>query len=123
MPSGGRTGVVLVVEDDWLIRAEIVDELKRCGWKVLEASTGEGAIGLLHTLEPIDVVMTDIQLGGFLNGWDVAEAGRAARPKIAVIYVSGNAFNPNRAVHDSLFLGKPYRASHVAEACRSLLRA
>jgi CheY-like chemotaxis protein len=123
MRIGGRAGVILVVEDEWLIRAEIVDEFKRHGWRVLEASTGEGAIGVLQTDEPIDIVMTDIQLGGYLNGWDVAEASRAVRPGIAVVYVSGNPANPARAVCDSLFLGKPYRSSHVLEACRTLVSA
>lgn len=121
MQIGRRAGVVLVVEDEWIIRSEIVDELTRRGWKVLEASTGEGAVGIVQTQEPIDALVTDIQLGGYLNGWDVAEASRAARPEIAVVYVSGNAPNPARTVGNSLFLKKPYRIAHVEEACRKLL--
>lgn len=68
------SGVVLVVEDEWLIRDEIVSWLRQAGWEVLEASTGEGAVG------PIDVLITDIQLAGYLSGWDVAGAFRGHNP-------------------------------------------
>ena len=111
--------VVLVVEDEWLLRHEIVHHLKNAGWEVLEASTGEGAVGLLEGERRIDVLMTDIQLAGYLSGWDVAEAFRAAQPEMPVIYASGNTVDRSRAVANSLFFSKPYKTAEILEACAS----
>lgn len=120
-----RTGkspavVVLVVEDEWLLRDEIVYQLRNAGWNVLEASTGEGAIGFLDTEHQIDVLVTDIQLAGYLNGWDVAEAFRAARPHIPVIYASGNNADPSRAVANSRFFRKPANISEIVATISAL---
>ncbi|MBX9592479.1 MAG: response regulator [Hyphomonadaceae bacterium] len=120
MRARSRSGVVVVVEDEWLVRDDIVHELKAGGWEVLEASTAEGAIGLLHENRRIDILVTDIQLAGYLSGWDVAEAFRAAQPKMPVIYASGNTVDQSRAVIDSLFFRKPYRAAEILNACRRL---
>ncbi len=112
--------VVLVVEDEWILRDEIVHHLKNAGWEVLESSTGEGAIRLLETEQHIDVLVTDIQLAGYLNGWDVAEAFRAARPQIPVIYASGNNADPSRAVANSRFFKKPAKISEIVAAINAL---
>jgi CheY-like chemotaxis protein len=112
--------VVLVVEDEALVRNVIVEYLRETGCLVLEAQSGEQAIAMLHANGPIDVVFTDIRLGSELNGWDVAEACRALRADVAVIYTSGHSIQPARNVPRSLFLDKPYRPEQVFNACRSL---
>jgi two-component system OmpR family response regulator len=112
--------VVLVVEDELLIRDCIVSYLKEAGCLVLEAASGERAIEMLVTDRPIDVVFTDIRLGGFLNGWDVGEACRTKWNDIAVIYASGHSIAPARSVPGSLFINKPYSFEQVFEACQSL---
>jgi CheY-like chemotaxis protein len=120
MRAGNPSGVVLVVEDEWLVREEIVCQLKAAGWEVLEASTGEGAVGLLEGRQRIDVLVTDIQLAGYLNGWDVAETFRATHPEMPVIYASGNTADKSRTVANSLFFSKPYKSAEILEACRRL---
>ena len=79
MLAGQTPYIVLVVEDEWLVRSDIVSELSAQGAQVLEASTGEAALNLFET-DPVDVLFTDIELGGELNGWDIAEVspGHAA---------------------------------------------
>ena len=74
------TRVALVIEDEWLVRATIVSELKERGWTVVETATGEDALALLAHRE-VDVVLTDIQLAGLMNGgtWLM----RSARPSLA----------------------------------------
>src|SRR5690606_7608363 len=67
--SNGR--VVLVVEDEWLVRAEIASALRDAGWQVFEADSGEAAIALAESCDNLGVVFTDIQLHGYHNGWDV----------------------------------------------------
>jgi len=117
--AGEQSGVILVVEDEWLLRDDVAGELRRAGWDVLEASTGEGALKLLKDYDDqIDIVFTDIQLAGYLSGWDVAEAFRAKFPKRLVIYASGNSFDRRRRVSNSVFFRKPYRAGEVVASCR-----
>ena len=107
--------VALVVEDDWLLRDDIAMELKSEGWHVVEAVNGEAALDLFDTT--IDVLFTDIQLGGCLNGWDVAEALRAQNPELAVIYSSGKSADRARQVSRGLFFAKPYSLAEIVDAC------
>jgi two-component system, response regulator PdtaR len=112
--------VVLVVEDDGIMRIDIADQLRSAGFEVLEAACGEEALELLTNGHVIDVLFTDIRLGGEVNGWDVGEACRAKRPAIGVIYTSGAVIEPPREVKGSRFFAKPYRGPEVVQACSDL---
>ncbi len=112
--------VILVVEDEWLLRLEIVSELETEGWTVLESSTAEDALSLIDEGQKIDLLITDIRLAGTLTGWDVAEGWRKADEKLPVIYTSGNAINEARKVPDSVFLSKPCRISEIVEVSKRL---
>jgi DNA-binding NtrC family response regulator len=68
--------LVVLVEDEWLLRDEIATALRNVGWEVFEAASAEDAMALLREHE-ISVVFTDIRLQGSLTGWDLAEASRA----------------------------------------------
>jgi CheY-like chemotaxis protein len=116
------TRVALVIEDEWLVRATIVSELKERGWTVVETAAGEEALALLVGRD-VDVVLTDIQLAGPMNGWEVAHAVRMAKPGLPVIYASANASDPLRRVAGSLFFGKPYDPADVVDACHRLIAA
>jgi CheY-like chemotaxis protein len=104
-------------------RPTIVDFLRCSGCAVVEAASGEAAVDVLQLRDGIDVVFTEIQLGGTLDGWDVGETSRATHPTIPVIYTSGAVFVRDRSVSGSLFLDKPYdpgdRARGLSEAARS----
>ena len=114
------TPIVLIVEDELLVRAEIVDGLEDGGWRVFQASSGEAAVAFLRAGERIDVVITDIQLDGVLTGWDVADAFRAVHAAMPVIYTSGNPIVPARRVSGSVFFDKPCRVAKLLDACRKL---
>jgi len=112
--------VVLLVEDEWLVRMEIAEALEARGWNVVEASTGEAALALIEAKSPIDLVVTDIRLPGAVSGWDVAEAFRAANSDVAVIYCSGNPTNSRRQVSGSIFLSKPFWTEALVAAGEKL---
>jgi CheY-like chemotaxis protein len=112
--------VVLVAEDEWLLRDCIAAYLRAARWRVLEARSGEAAVSFLEAGHRIDVVFTDIQLAGTMSGWDVGELFRRVLPNISVIYTSGNAPAVGRAVAESLFIPKPYEPEAIVEACRTL---
>jgi CheY-like chemotaxis protein len=110
----------LVVEDDWVVRYAILEELLKAGCTVLEASTGELAVNILDR-ERIDLLVTDIQLAGVLTGWDVAEYGRACISQLPVLYISGSPPLEARLVADSRFLPKPQSMPEIIAACAKLI--
>ena len=113
--------VVLVVEDDWMIRDNMVRALTHAGCIVLEAEDALDAISYLRGIRPVDLLFTDIKLRGAGTGWDVAEAYRVVRPDIPVIYTSGQSSDPRRRVDGSLFFDKPYVDGDVLQACLRLI--
>ncbi|MGE0424160.1 MAG: response regulator [Reyranellaceae bacterium] len=119
----GRTdpAVILVVEDDWLLRQAMASEMRDAGWRVLEASTGEAALSLPDTVGQIDLVVTDIRLAGALTGWDVAQGFRDRFADLPVVYVTGNSVDSARMVSRSTFLGKPCAPTDLMRACRRAL--
>jgi CheY-like chemotaxis protein len=120
MGPNGKSRLVLIVEDEGLLRAIIADEFRTAGWEVIETDTAEDAVALMRAGRPVDIVFTDIQLAGRLTGWDVGERCRAIREDVAIIYASGTAVDRSRRVDGSLFFDKPYIAETVIEACHKL---
>jgi len=121
--QSSRRLVVLVVEDECLVRDAIVDYLQNAGWRVLEAANGEDALTVLEGGQAIDVLLTDIRLNGDINGWEVGEEFRRRHAGNPVIYASGHSIEPPRQVPGSLFFNKPYRPSEILDACQRLTEA
>jgi len=113
--------LVLVVEDEPVIRLDIVAELKAEGFLVAEAASAEDALALIQDSPVPDVVFTDIQLAGRGTGWDVAEAIRQRNPEAAVIYASGQTIEASRRVAGSAAFSKPYRTQDIVGACCTLM--
>ena len=119
--ANGSDGlVVLVVEDEVLVRAMIAQYLRDCDCVVLEADSAEEVAAIGRSGRAVDVLVTDINLSGPGNGWDVAEACRAAQPDMGVVYVSGNSVDRCRCVSGSLFFNKPYLDADILQACQVL---
>jgi CheY-like chemotaxis protein len=110
--------VVIVVEDEFLVRDMIVRELEFAGFNVLEAESAEDALALLPRCDRIDLLFTDIRLPG-KNGWQLAEAVRERYREIPIIYASGYSDSVFPLAH-SKFLQKPYRPSQVLQAAADL---
>jgi CheY-like chemotaxis protein len=115
--------VVLVVEDEWLVRDTIVEYLQNAGCRVLQAASGEDALSMLEREQAIDVLLTDIRLNGCVNGWEVGEAFRHKHAGKPVIYASGHSIEPPRQVPGSLFFNKPYSPAEILDACQQLIAA
>lgn len=115
--------VVLLVEDEPLVRAVLVDELHDAGYVVLEARSADEAMRYLEGDGKIDILFTDIRLPGPLDGWQLTEKARKLRPNLPVIYATGYTGEGPRLVQHSLFLRKPYRPSTVIDAIVRLLES
>lgn len=113
---------ILVVEDEFLIRLTLAEILGYAGFDVLEAEDGEQALAHLGN-GSVDLIMTDVNLPGGISGWAVADAARARRADVPVMFVSGGAQLPQGRVvspHDT-FVQKPYTpADLVALAWRAV---
>ena len=92
-PRGTAGETVLVVEDEEAIRSLMHEILADAGYRVLEARNGPLGVQLLQSDERIDLLITDVGLPGGLNGRQVADAGRIARPALKVLFVTGYAAN------------------------------
>jgi len=114
--------VVLVVEDEVLIREDAIDVLEQEGFRVARAANVEEAFSILDQRHDINAVFTDIQMPGHLNGLDLAHTLAAARPDIAVLVTSGRSFTAPADLPDtSRFIPKPYMPREAARIIREMV--
>lgn len=118
--NGVRAQVVLLVEDEFLVRYDVATCLQEAGYVIVETASGEEAIEFCKSGMSIDIVFTDIDLVGSASGWDVAEYFRKDRPGVPVLYTSGKVTDRQRCVPGSAFVTKPYHSTDVLSACRRL---
>jgi len=84
--------VILVVEDESVVRLLIVETLEDLGYRPLEAADGVAALRILQSPQKIDLLVTDIGLPG-LNGRQLADAARTKRQQLPVLFMTGYAEN------------------------------
>lgn len=110
---------VLVVEDEILIRVLIADELRAAGFSVVEAATGAEALSYFQAGVQVDLVLSDVQLPGALNGVDLIERLRAEAPDLPTVLTSGHSPGVHAA---DAFLPKPYDVGQVVALVAALLQ-
>jgi CheY-like chemotaxis protein len=116
--------VILVVEDDQSIQSVIEEALSEGGFEVAIAATGEEAVTLLQNRQDeYRALVTDINLTGRFNGWEVAKRAREMHPQMPVIYIAGAAADQwaSNGVPDSILLNKPFAPAQIATAVAQLL--
>src|SRR5258708_9390406 len=86
-----RRPVVLIVEDEFLLRMDAVDMIAAAGFEVVEAGNADEAIDILEARRDITVVFTDIQMPGSMDGFKLARAVRCPWPPIKIVATSGHA--------------------------------
>jgi CheY-like chemotaxis protein len=90
MPQS-KPQTVLVVEDEILVRMVIGDYLRECGYRVIEAGNAAEALTVLQSSETVDIVFSDVQMPGDMDGFGLARWVRQNRPGLKVLLTSGNA--------------------------------
>jgi len=90
-PRRGAGRTVLVVDDEAGVRMLVNEALTELDYAVIEAEDGAGAVMILASDARIDLLVTDVGLPGGINGRQVAEAARAARPSLGVLFITGYA--------------------------------
>ena len=113
---------VLVVEDEELIRLDIVDFLQQEGFLVYEAATADEAIHLLEIHPPISVLFTDIDMPGSMDGLKLAAAVRDRWPPVKIVITSGHRIVEITDLPDGgVFFSKPYRHGEIATTFRKIM--
>ncbi len=123
-PNAGDT--VVVVDDEVMIRMLIVDVLQDLGYLVLEASTGAAGLKAIQSNARIDLLITDVGLPGGMNGRQLADAARQARPKLQVLFITGYAetsiAGAGSLEPDLHVLTKPFTMELLASKINNILR-
>jgi CheY-like chemotaxis protein len=113
--------VVLVVEDESIIRMQAVVIIEEAGYNVVEACNADEAIAILKTREDIGIVVTDIEMPGSMDGIKLARAIRDQWPPIELIITSGRyRVRINQLPPGAQFMPKPYTPNVLVTAIRRL---
>ena len=113
---------VLIVEDETLISHLVADWLNDRGFAVHEAASGDEALAYIDRGGAVDVMFTDVNLPGTLNGAELAQRVRAMRPELPIVYASGRFTSDQIAplVPRSVFVPKPYNPADVCSLLERL---
>ncbi|MCF1460148.1 response regulator [Agrobacterium vitis] len=114
--------VILVVEDSPLIRMGAIDLVKSAGYEALEAGDADEAIRILESRDDIDLVFTDVQMPGTMDGIKLSHYIRDRWPPVKLIVASGAAIlEESMLPGGSRFFSKPYDELTITEAMAQLL--
>ncbi len=114
--------IVLVVEDDPLLRMLAVEVIEVAGFVVLEAGDADEAVALLESRSDVALLFTDIDMPGSMNGLKLAHAVRNRWPPIKIVMVSGVVRpQPYELPSNSCFFEKPYQPAAMVAKLRSLI--
>jgi len=121
----GGTEIVLVVEDDSLVRRYVMTQIESLGYTTFEAANASEALQIIDAAPTLDLLFTDVIMPGGMNGRQLVDEALKRRPSLKTLYTSG--YTENAIVHhgrlDSgvLLLAKPYRKSELARMLRLAL--
>ncbi len=116
--------LLLLVEDEALIRMHLQEELSDEGFELVVATTGAEALAELETdATRFRGLLTDIKVGAGPDGWDLAERARTFVPGLPVVYMSGDSAHEwdAQGVPNSIMVGKPFVTAQIITALSNLL--
>jgi two-component system, response regulator PdtaR len=114
--------IILVVEDDALIRTLAVEIVEEAGFNFIEAANADEAVAILESRTDIAMVFTDIDMPGSMDGLKLAHAIRNRWPPVKIVMVSGKThLSPRELPTNSKFFAKPYPVSEMILELRSSL--
>lgn len=113
--------VVLVVEDEALVRFDVISQIEDEGFTVIEAANADAAIRILETNPDVAILFTDIDMPGSMDGLKLSAAVRDRWPPVKIVVTSGHRMVEITDLPDgSVFHAKPYRHAEVVASFREL---
>ena len=117
-----RRPVILVVDDETLLRMLAVEHFEDSGYEVLEARDGNEALAILKGRPDIQAIFTDVQMPGQIDGFGVAREARDAIPNCAVVVVSARQWPESGDLQPGMrFITKPYSGQSVVRMFNEML--
>jgi len=114
--------VILVVEDSVLIRMSAVDLVESAGYEALQANDADEAIRIMESRSDIDLVFTDVEMPGTMDGIKLAHYIRNRWPPVRLIVASGKAIlEESGLLEGSRFFAKPYDDHAITDAMARML--
>lgn len=111
---GGSKAVVLIVEDEAVLRMNAADMVEQAGFEALEAANAKQAIRILEERADIRVIFSDIEMRPGLDGMELVSLVRNRWPPIEIILVSGRVDRSEVQLPEGgVFFSKPYRPQEV----------
>jgi two-component system, response regulator PdtaR len=121
MGSVSGTPVALIVEDEVIVRVHIADIVEGAGFSAVEAFNADDAIALLTSRSDIQVVITDVNMPGPMDGLKLAHAVRDRWPPVEIIVVSGKSRpNDDDLPARGMFFSKPVDEGRLKQALRNI---
>jgi CheY-like chemotaxis protein len=122
MRQGQELPTILLVEDDQLVQGVAEEALTENGFDVAIVASAEEAVALLKGKAACRAFVTDINLGGKIDGWEVARIAREIDPSLPVIYMTGASAEewPSKGVPNSILLTKPFAPAQLVTAVSQL---
>jgi DNA-binding NtrC family response regulator len=108
--------VVLLVEDEPIVRTMLAGYLRKAGFAVLTAESGENALAIIRSSTTrLDWLYTDIKLPGSVDGWIVGAEFHLRHPRRPVVYATASAPQSRAQTAQSIFIRKPFDAQVVVD--------
>jgi CheY-like chemotaxis protein len=120
-PHSSFSPAVLLVEDDVLVRSVTAAYLRECGLDVIEARDAHEAIRVMEASVRVDIVFSDINMPGSIDGFGLARWVRRERPDLKIILTSGAGQGARSTDEDGPILAKPYDHAELERRIRALL--
>jgi two-component system, response regulator PdtaR len=113
--------LILLVEDEPLVRETNIDVLQEAGFRVIEARNADEAFGLLRHRPDVEVVLTDVDMPGSIDGFEFARLAAQGWPDVRVVVISGKTTpGPEDLPEEAVFLAKPFRPENLRVLLRRL---
>jgi CheY-like chemotaxis protein len=114
--SAIRRPIVLIVEDEFLLRMNAAESIGDAGFDVVEAGNADEAIAILEACPGIHVVFTDIEMPGSMDGLKLAKFVKGRWPPIEIVATSGHVkIGVGDLPEGGRFLPKPFRPAQIVE--------
>ncbi|GJD66421.1 response regulator [Methylobacterium frigidaeris] len=115
--------VILVVEDEALTIMDLSDVLDGAGFEALQSASAERALDLLTGRTDIVALITDVELSGKTDGFDLARNAAQMRPDLPIVVVSGRSKpDPDRMPAHARFVARPCRGDDILDVLRTLMK-
>ena len=123
-PNPPGSPVVLIVEDEPLVRMTNLDILHEAGFRVVDANDADEAFEVLRRRDDVRAVLTDVDMPGSMNGFEFARLVTQGWPEVGVLVISGKTRPAQSDMPaGAVFLPKPYDAPRLVEELRRVMEA